>query len=219
MKSFPKNLLRGYQNFRAGAYKSMQDRYSQLAQKGQSPKVLMVACCDSRAAPETIFDANPGEIFVIRNVANLVPPHKPDEECHSTSAALEFAITALKVEHIVIMGHGRCGGIAASLAPETIKDSDFIGKWIELLEPPAQIANAETSLNDAERQTLAERVSVAQSLENLRSFPIIATAEKAGQLALHGAWFDIQDGELWLLDQSGRNQHQNPGAAWVQVPD
>ncbi len=217
MKNFPQNLLNGYRNFRAGSYQSLQDRYNHLATKGQSPKVMMVACCDSRAAPETIFDAAPGEIFVLRNVANLVPANDQQTECHSTSAALEFAITALKIEHIVIMGHGRCGGIAASLAPKTVENSDFIGKWVERLAAPAAIAKSETGLDDAQRQTLAERVSVAISIENLRGFPVVRNAEKAGELSLHGAWFDIQDGELWILDQSAANTHDRPGSGWARV--
>ena len=112
---FPTRLIDGYRNFRAGRYVSEHERYRHLAETGQSPETMIVACCDSRAAPELIFDAPPGELFVVRNVANLVPPYSPDGEYHGTSAALVFAVMALRIRHIVVMGHGRCGGIAAAL--------------------------------------------------------------------------------------------------------
>ncbi len=117
MNRFPEHLLTGYRNFMSGRFAEQQQRYRQLAETGQTPKVLVVACCDSRAAPETIFDSGPGELFVVRNVANMVPPYEPDGQYHSTSAALEFAVQALKVQDVVVMGHGRCGGIKAALDP------------------------------------------------------------------------------------------------------
>jgi carbonic anhydrase len=132
MNQFPEVLLGGYRNFMGGRYLVERERYSELAESGQSPKILVIACCDSRAAPETVFDSGPGELFVIRNVANLVPPYAPDEKFHATSAALEYAVQSLRVKHIVVMGHGRCGGIHTALDPEAapLSPGDFIGSWI-----------------------------------------------------------------------------------------
>jgi len=127
----PQRLVDGYQRFRSGRYGAEKERYVKLASQGQHPRVMVIACCDSRAAPETVFDADPGELFVVRNVANLVPPYAPDGRHHSTSAALEFAVLSLAVADIVVMGHGRCGGIAALIAPaEPLSGSDFIGQWM-----------------------------------------------------------------------------------------
>src|SRR6476469_3999390 len=129
--TLPPQLLAGYANFRSGRYASEEERYRRLGEGTQSPSIMMIACCDSRAAPETIFDAGPGEIFVVRNVANLVPPYAPDGRHHSTSAALEFAVLQLGVQHIVIMGLGRCGGIRAITEPgDPLSTGDFIGKWL-----------------------------------------------------------------------------------------
>lgn len=196
----PERLLRGYASFRYGRFQSEQERYRRLAETGQDPGVLVVACCDSRAAPELIFDASPGEIFVVRNVANLVPPYAPDGEYHGTSAALEFAVMGLKVQDIVVMGHGRCGGIKAALADASVPLSpgDFIGKWISLLEKPV----AECLCGDADdRQQRLEHLSIVHSLANLRTFPCIQALEAAGRIRLHGAWFDIAVGELHVYDE------------------
>ncbi len=129
MTHLPESLLAGYRNFMAGRYVSESERYRSLAREGQAPETMVIACCDSRSAPEAIFDAGPGELFVVRNVANLVPPYAPDGEFHSTSAALEFAVQSLKVRQIVVMGHGRCGGIRAALTPDSgpLSPGDFIG--------------------------------------------------------------------------------------------
>ena len=201
MASFPQRLLEGYRAFTAGRLDQEGGRYRALAESGQAPSVMIIGCCDSRAAPETIFDAGPGELFVVRNVANLVPPYAPDGEYHATSAALEFANLALKVEHIVIMGHGRCGGIAAALhaSPEPLSAGDFIGKWMSLLGPAARTLD-NPLLTSAERQTALERISIRYSIANLRTFPFIAERECNGSLTLHGAWFDISTGELWVMD-------------------
>lgn len=206
MKNFPQNLLDGYGAFKSGRFARERERYHALAESGQKPDVLMVACCDSRAAPEIVFNAKPGEIFVTRNVANLVPPYKPDDGYHATSAALEFATQSLEVSHIVVLGHGRCGGIKAALDPdgEPLSPGDFIGKWMELLGPVAAEIAQNKWMTDGERQMALERISIRFSIENLRTFPTIAEREKNGDLALHGAWFDIASGELWVMDpQSG----------------
>lgn len=200
--SFPDRLLAGYRSFKDGPYAVDRERYQTLAEQGQSPETMVIACCDSRAAPERIFDAGPGDLFVVRNVANLVPPYRPDGEYHATSAALEFAVQSLKVKDIVILGHGRCGGIQAALDPadEPLSPGDFIGKWMELLAPVAASVAQATSLTDAERRTALERINVRHSLANLRTFPCVSILEQRERLRLHGAWFDIALGELWVCD-------------------
>ena len=202
MTGFPTSLLDGYRSFKGDRYARESALYHALAEHGQTPQVMVIACCDSRAAPETIFDAAPGEIFVVRNVANLVPPYEPDDTCHSTSAALEFAVQGLEVRHIVVLGHGRCGGIRAVLQPaaEPLSPGDFIGKWMKRLQPTAAAIANRDGLTDAERQTALERASIRQSLANLRTFPWVSILEDRGRLSLHGAWFDIADGELWTMN-------------------
>ncbi|HEY0123574.1 MAG TPA: carbonic anhydrase [Rhizobium sp.] len=207
MDSFPTSLLSGYRNFMSGRYVDERERYRSLAEGGQSPSTLVIACSDSRAAPEIIFDAGPGELFVIRNVANMVPPYEPDGHFHATSAALEFAVQSLKVSDIVVMGHGRCGGIRAALDPnaEPLSPGDFIGRWMALLKPAAEQIQSNDIMTQAERQTALERISIRNSLDNLRSFPDIKALEEEGKLNLHGAWFDISTGELWVMDAKTRD--------------
>jgi carbonic anhydrase len=202
MTTFPDRLISGYDSFLSGRFGQEQARYALLAQTGQSPSIMIIACCDSRAAPETVFDAGPGELFVVRNVANLVPPYAPDGEYHGTSAALEFAVKVLQVRHIVLMGHGRCGGIQAALSQmqEALSPGDFLGKWTSLLRPAADTLSGAALMTDAERQTALERISIRFSLANLRTFPFVAEQERQGALFLHGAWFDIATGELWTMD-------------------
>ncbi|WP_411906039.1 carbonic anhydrase [Rhizobium mayense] len=207
MQSFPDTLLNGYRNFMSGRYADERERYRTLAELGQSPSTLVIACSDSRSAPEIIFDAGPGELFVIRNVANMVPPYEPDSNFHATSAALEFAVLSLKVSDIVVMGHGRCGGIRAALDPnaEPLSPGDFIGRWMALLKPAAEQIQSNDIMTQTERQTALERISIRNSLDNLRSFPEIRAREEEGKLSLHGAWFDISTGELWVMDPATRD--------------
>ena len=201
MAHLPETLLAGYRNFMSGRYASESSRYRSLAREGQAPETMVIACCDSRAAPEAIFDAGPGELFVVRNVANLVPPYSPDGEYHSTSAALEFAVQSLKVKNIVVMGHGRCGGINAALNPsEPLSPGDFIGKWMSLVAPAAEAVSGNSMMTAAERQTALERISIRYSLANLRTFPCVSILERKERLSLHGAWFDISSGELWVMN-------------------
>ncbi|WP_119389642.1 carbonic anhydrase [Taklimakanibacter lacteus] len=203
MVNFPQRLLDGYASFRAGRYASEAERYRRLGEGQQKPSIMMIACCDSRAAPETIFDAGPGEIFVVRNVANLVPPYAPDGRHHSTSAALEFAVLQLGVQHIVIMGHGRCGGIRAITEPGApLSTGDFIGKWLAGVRDVAETVEHDHSPD--ERLTLVEQASVEHSLANLRTFPWVRVRESKGQLTLNGAWFDISQGELNVFDEKER---------------
>lgn len=202
MSDLPPHLLDGYRSFMAGRYSSESNRYRQLAREGQTPKTMVIACCDLRVAPEIVFDCGPGDLFVVRNVANLVPPYEPDGAYHSTSAALEFAVQSLKVEHIVVMGHGRCGGIAAALSPdaEPLSPGDFIGKWMNLVAPAAAQVASNALMTAGERQRAMERISIRFSVANLRSFPCVRILEQKGRLMLHGAWFDISTGELWVMD-------------------
>ncbi|VAW18654.1 Carbonic anhydrase, beta class [hydrothermal vent metagenome] len=202
MQNFPKHLLSGYKSFIEHRHEDERLRYLELAEKGQKPATMIIACCDSRAAPETIFSCGPGELFVLRNVANLVPPFEPDAGQHGTSAAIEFGVQALKVQNIVVMGHGRCGGINATLNPlkEPLAPGDFIGKWLSLLKPVSEQFVDNGLMTDGERQTAFERISIRNSITNLRSFPYIADLEKNKKIALHGAWFDIKTGELWIMD-------------------
>lgn len=200
---FPKKLLDGYGNFRSGRYADEAERYKRLGSGVQKPTVMIIACCDSRAAPETIFDAGPGEIFVVRNVANLVPAYAPDGKHHATSAAIEFAVLSLMVSHVVVMGHGRCGGIRAVVeGGDPLAASDFIGKWMSDVKGIAEMVrddHAEDHVHDL--QTAVERASVEHSLANLRTFPWIRMREKKGEVSLHGAWFDIGLGELHVYDE------------------
>ena len=202
MTQFPKHLLDGYKSFMTGRYAAERDRYHELARDGQKPSTMVIACCDSRAAPETIFGCGPGELFVLRNVANLVPPFAPDGNQHGTSAGIEFAVKALKVEHIIVMGHASCGGIAAKLTPDLkpLAEGDFIGKWLNLLDPVAGLYSDNGLMTAGERQRNFERISIRNSIKNLRSFPYVADLEAKGSLKIHGAWFDIKSGELWVMD-------------------
>jgi carbonic anhydrase len=213
MVHLPEHLIAGYRNFMGGRYASESGRYRALARDGQSPETMVIACCDSRAAPESIFDAGPGELFVVRNVANLVPPYEPDGRHHSTSAALEFAVQSLKVKHIVVLGHGRCGGIGAALntSATPLSPGDFIGKWMSLIAPAAETVNGSTLMTSSERQTALERISIRYSIANLRTFPCVRILESKGRLTLSGAWFDISSGELWVMNRdSGDFERPDP---------
>jgi carbonic anhydrase len=201
MHSFPQHLIDGYAAFIRGPYAEAEGKYKKLATEGQAPTTMVIACCDSRAAPETIFDAGPGELFVLRNVANLVPTFQPDGGQHGTSAGIEFAVAALEVQNLVVLGHGRCGGIRAALNPgHALAHGDFISKWMAMLAPVSEEVAKYTFLTNAERETVLERLSVRNSIKNLRTFPYIQEREADGRLKLHGAWFDISTGELWVMD-------------------
>ena len=221
MAAFPDRLVAGYQAFISVRFEEERARYRELARSGQAPTVLVIACCDSRAAPETIFATRPGELFVVRNVANLVPPYAPDGEYHGTSAALEFAVRVLGVKDIVLMGHGRCGGIRAALGPSAneLSPGDFLAKWISLLGPATATLAGASLMTEAERQTALERISIRYSLDNLRTFPFVAELERRGELSLHGAWFDIGTGELWVMDsETGDFERLDDAAGGRAVP-
>jgi carbonic anhydrase len=205
---FPSHLVEGYETFLTGRFPSEHGRFRDLAEKGQRPKTMIIGCCDSRVSPEAIFDAGPGELFVLRNVANLIPPYEPDDHYHGASAALEYAVMALKVRHIVVLGHAQCGGVRgfaeSRIDPYTrpLSAGDFIGRWIRLLEPAADRAGAPPDpVSDAYVERLVFE-SIKQGLRNLRSFPWIATLESRHYLRLHGAYFGVMDGRLLALDEA-----------------
>jgi len=206
--ALPPHLVEGYEVFLGGRFRSEQARFRSLAIKGQKPTTMIIGCCDSRVAPEAIFDAGPGELFVLRNVAGLVPPYEPDDHHHGASAALEYAVMALKVEHIVVLGHGLCGGVRAyaeSVAnPDTprLSHGDFIGDWIRMLAPAAARLGVSPDPDDPKYVERLEFESIKQTLRNLRTFPMIQVLEHHGHLKLHGALFRISDGRLFWLDET-----------------
>ena len=198
----PTDLAEGYGKFRQFKYARQAQRYMELAVKSQKPHTMVIACCDSRAAPETIFDASAGELFVVRNVANLVPPYAPDANRHSTSAALEFAVHSLGVRNVVVMGHSRCGGIAAAatdMAP--LSKGDFIGKWMADVKEVVDATTIPHDCSEHDKHRIIERESVIHSMANLRSFPWVAKLEAVGELNLIGAWFDVAVGELYIFNK------------------
>jgi carbonic anhydrase len=204
----PEQLEAGYRRFRATRFASERDRYRQLADEGQRPPTVVVACSDSRTAPETVFDAGPGEMFVVRNIAALVPPYEPDEHRHGASAALEYAVLGLDVASIVVLGHGRCGGVAAALAAavadrDPLAPSDFVGAWISDLRGLARQLVTGEPVEASRRQHALELESVELSRSNLLTFPWIRSRHEAGVLSIHGAWFDIGSGSMKWLDQDG----------------
>jgi carbonic anhydrase len=194
---FPQRLVEGYRAFLDGRLPYEQDRYRELAETGQSPEVMVIGCCDSRVSPEVIFDARPGELFVVRNVANIVPPYAPDGHAHGVSAALEFGVAALKVKHIVVLGHAHCGGVKAfaeNAAP--LSPGDFIGHWMRLMAPAVEKAGAPGGLSRTDYLVRLEQANIANSLDNLLTFPRLRKLIERGEVATHGAYFGVATGEL-----------------------
>lgn len=194
-------LIEGYREFRRARWPEERAHYAELS-KGQRPEFLVIACSDSRVDPATIFSAGPGELFVIRNVAAIVPPYEPENTTHhGTSAALAFAVLQLPLRGILVMGHAQCGGIAAALDNRIAANVPFLSAWIELLEPARQrIAGGRDHVAP---HTEMERDSVRLSLERLMTFPFVAERVRAGSLALHGARFGIAEGQLEVMDEDG----------------
>ncbi len=197
-------LIAGYRRFLDQDWAEERERWTQLA-IGQKPKTMLIACSDSRVEPATVFDAAPGELFVVRNVAALVPPFEDGGGRHGVSAALEFAVTQLKVSSIVVLGHGQCGGVSAALnqsfAGTEPGKGGFISHWVDILdEARERVVDTHGGVIDDEIVHLMEEEAVRVSLANLRTFPFVAEAEAAGTLTLTGAWFAIKTGELKLLD-------------------
>jgi carbonic anhydrase len=199
------DLIDGYRRFRETDWPAERARWAELAE-GQSPKVMVIACSDSRVEPAVIFDARPGEMFVVRNVAALAPPYELTPGRHGVSAALEFAVTQLEVEEIIVMGHGLCGGCAAALTGQFDNAPDgaghFIAEWVKLLREARDQVRANHPDVDAEAFLEMEWAAVKASLANLRTFPWVAEREQAGRLTLHGAHFSIAEGRLYVLDEA-----------------
>jgi carbonic anhydrase len=205
MPPFPQRLIDGYRTFASQRLPTEQSRYRELSVRGQSPEVMVIGCCDSRVSPEVIFDAGPGELFVMRNIANLVPVYQPDENAHGVSAALEFAVNVLRVKHIVVLGHAQCGGIRAFVDKiEPLSPGDFIGKWMAMFIKPGEVVEQrshETMQKFVER---IEKAAVFRSLENLMTFPFVRTQVGRGELNLHGAYFGVAEGSLFVLDKDAK---------------
>lgn len=198
---FPQQLVDGYRSFRQTRLPVEQDRYRELAETGQQPDVMVIGCCDSRVSPEVIFNARPGELFVVRNVANLVPPYSPSDVVRGVSAALEFAVQALKVKHVVVLGHARCGGIRAFAEPDTpLSPGDFIGNWMALIAPAAKAVGACGDRPRAEYLAQLERAAIVNTLANLMTFPFVRALVEGGRLQLHAAYFDVATGLMSICD-------------------
>ena len=199
------DLIDGYRRFRANEWAQERQRWAELAE-GQQPKVMVIACSDSRVDPGQIFDTRPGEIFVVRNVANLAPPYETTRGLHGVSAALEFAVTQLEVEEILVMGHGSCGGCAAALTGQFDNaahgDGHFIADWVGVLGPARDEVRKRHSEVNARAILEMEWASVKVSLRNLRTFPWISEREADGRLRLHGSHFSVAEGKLYMLDEA-----------------
>jgi carbonic anhydrase len=194
-----KTLMEGYFRFRRDVHARDQGRYQQLAELGQSPTAMVIACCDARVDVSMIFDAKPGDLFILRNVANLVPPFEPSGKYHGTSAAIEFAVLGLEVPNLIVLGHSRCGGVAAyrHKVRDNVAKDGFIGRWLTLLD---DLQLSELDIFSHGDETAFELAAIRSSLANLRSFPFVREHEDKGSLALHGLHFDIGSGELLGID-------------------
>jgi carbonic anhydrase len=196
-----KNLLAGYERFRAKGWPEQRRLFESLADQGQSPRALVIGCVDSRVDPARIFDTAPGEVLTIRNVANLIPPYAPDGTYHGTSAALEFGIRVLEIPDVVVLGHGLCGGVKSLLQGAPVQDLEFVEPWMSIAESALLRVSGIASAEERQRQCEHEVIKI--SIENLKAFPWVADRIAAGTLRLHGAWFDIRFGELMLLQPDG----------------
>lgn len=189
-------LIKGFKRFQENYFKSDDTLYEYLG-KGQIPKVLVVGCCDSRVDPAILTDCRPGDLFVLRNVANLVPPYEPDTRYHGVSAGVEYAVQVLGVEHVIVLGHSCCGGIDALMRSGTERFGQFIDHWIEIARPAMEAVKHDLAQKSPDLQRRAcEQASILLSLENLLTFPWVAERVRAGTLALHGWYFDLIAGEL-----------------------
>lgn len=204
MKEFPNQLIERYKKFKNTVFETQSNYYSDLARNGQNPEIMIISCCDSRVDPESIFSARPGELFVVRNVANLVPPYETQGSYHGVSAAIEFAVLNLQIKHLIILGHSGCGGISVALDSDNAiqTDANFISKWMSILDEPKSKIAANTSQTHEQQCHELGQEGIKHSLKNLRTFPFVRILEKKGSLQLHGALFDIEHGELSVLDEA-----------------
>ena len=202
-----KKLIEGFQRFRAHHYERDGTPYRQLVSQGQAPKIMVIACCDARVDPAIVTDCDPGDLFVVRNVANLVPPFEEGGGYHGTSAALEFAVRCLNVGHVIVMGHARCGGIRALMGNIRFEGNagQFITPWMSIAEQARREVAATSAAEDADTRAAAcERAAMRVSLGNLLTFPFVREAVDAGRLKLHGWYFDLDRGELHGYDPATR---------------
>jgi len=203
-KMLPSYLVKRYHGWRATTWAENKAWYRRLADEGQRPRAMVISCCDSRVHVTSIFGADQGEFFIHRNIANLVPPYQPDGQQHGTSAAVEYAVNALKVAHVIVLGHSSCGGVrgcydmCSGHAPELDEKTSFVGRWMDILRPGYERV-AEIS-DEAAKVRALEKEAVLVSLENLMSFPFVAEAVKTEKLSLHGLWTDIGEGGLQCWD-------------------
>ena len=208
MSSFPENLADRFRRFKQRHFLPNAEQYEELATYGQTPEAMIISCSDSRVDPETIFGAMPGELFVVRNVANLVPPYETGGKFHGVSAAIEFAALNLRIKNLIVMGHSGCGGVKAALDQSAAiqTESQFISRWMSMLDDArlSVLASHQTRPH-AEKQRALEKEGVKTAIKNLRTFPFISQLEDKGRLALHGAYFDIATGTLSVLNHS-RNE-------------
>lgn len=202
MTSTPRNLVEGFQRFRQRHFESNDNLYQQLVKEGQTPKTLVVACCDSRVDPALVLDCAPGDLFVIRNVANLVPPSENRAGHHGTTAAIEYAIRILEVEHIIVLGHAHCGGINTLVKTGGVSNPDsYMADWMCLAESARASVMAEMPQATLEEQLHAcEQRAILVSLDNLMTFPWVKERVQQGVLKLHGWYFDIEQGQLLRFD-------------------
>ncbi|MFT4959962.1 MAG: carbonic anhydrase [Paracoccaceae bacterium] len=199
-KPLPGYLVQRYHGWKATSFKDNEAWYRRLASDGQHPRAMVISCCDSRVHVTSIFGADQGEFFIHRNIANLVPPYEPDGDHHGTSAAIEYAVTVLKVVHVIVLGHSQCGGVKSCIdmckghAPELDRKESFVGRWMDILRPKyEEVSQLE---DDAYQQSQLEKHTVMISLDNLMSFPFVAKRVGDGELSLHGLWTDIGEGGL-----------------------
>jgi len=205
MAPFPQHLLDGYRTFTTQRLPTEQSRYRELSERGQSPETMVIGCCDSRVSPEVIFDAGPGELFVVRNIANLVPVYQPDSNAHGVSAALEYAVTVLRVKNIVVLGHAQCGGIRAFVDKiQPLTPGDFIGKWMQMFIKPGEVVEQRERETMQEFTVRIEKAAIFRSLENLMTFPFVRALVERGEMNLHGAYFGVAEGSLFVLDPAAK---------------
>jgi carbonic anhydrase len=205
MSSFPENLTDRFRRFKHRHFVPNADQYEELAKYGQKPDTMVISCCDSRVDPETIFSAMPGELFVVRNVANLVPPYETGGKFHGVSTAIEYAVMNLRIKHLIVMGHSGCGGVKAALDQSAAiqTEAQFIKRWMSMLDDARlRVVSAHQMAPQAEKQKLLEMEGIKTSISNLRTFPFVKDVEDKGRLSLHGAYFEIAGGTLSVLNHS-----------------